>query len=222
MLQFNRVGVTFPGPPAQVQALEDVSLTANPGEMLAIRGPSGCGKTTLLLVAGCLLRPTAGEVLIDSQAPYALGAGKRGAMRAQKIGFVFQQFHLIPYLTALDNVAAASLACPRPDALERARQLLADLNMSDRADHVPAQLSSGERQRTALARALFNEPKLILADEPTGNLDEENGEVVMGHLAEFAGAGGTVLIVTHDRQVSDLAHRSVELQQGLIVGRTEG
>jgi len=214
MLEFKEVSRSFRGPEGEVQALRGVSFVVTCGEFVAVRGPSGCGKTTLLLTAGALLRPTRGQVLVDGRDPYALGPDKRSAMRAEKIGFVFQQFHLVPYLSVLDNVLAPCVAFPTPGADERARELLSRFNLEHRARHVPAQLSTGERQRAALARALLNRPKLILADEPTGNLDEENGKVVLTHLSEFASSGAAVLLVTHDQAVSAIADRTVRLQDG--------
>lgn len=217
MLEFKQVSRAFEGPQGEVQALKDISFSVAPGELVVVQGPSGSGKTTLLLTAAGLLRPSGGAVLIDGQDPYHLGTNQRSALRAEKIGFVFQQFHLVPYLTVLDNVLAPSVARPQLGALERAGELLSHFNMEHRINHVPAQLSTGERQRTALARALLNEPKIILADEPTGNLDEENGKTVLGYLSEFAGNGGAVLIVSHDINISRFAHRSIKLRQGRMV-----
>jgi len=198
-----------------VRAVDGFSLSVAAGEFVAVRGPSGCGKTTLLLAAGGLLRPDAGRVTIAGQDPYALSAEERARFRATHVGFVFQQFHLVPYLTVLENVLAAAIARPAADARERAEGLLASFGLADRAAHVPAELSTGERQRAALARALLNQPKVILADEPTGNLDPASAEVVLGRLKEFAGQGGAVLLVTHDPLAAEYASRSV----GMMAGR---
>src|SRR5437764_5922627 len=198
MLEIRELSKTYRGPAGPVRVLQGLSLDVAAGEFVAVQGRSGCGKTTLLLAAGGLLRPGAGQVRVAGQELYALSEEARARFRAAHVGFVFQQFHLVPYLSILDNVLAPSLALAVPDAEKRAHELIARLGLSHRARHVPAELSTGERQRTALARALLNRPKLHLADEPTGNLDRENAAVVLGHLAEFAGSGGAVLLVTDD------------------------
>ena len=214
MLRAENLGKTYRKAGKAVRALDGFSLRADPGEFVAVRGPSGCGKTTLLLIVGGLLRPDGGRVALDGEDPYALSPGARARFRADHVGFVFQQFHLVPYLTVLDNVLAASLAKPSGDAQRRARDLVAHVGLADRADHVPAELSTGERQRVALARALLNQPRLLLADEPTGNLDAASGGVVLGHRRAFAEAGGTVLLVTHDAAAAEVAGRAVEMQEG--------
>jgi putative ABC transport system ATP-binding protein len=188
-----------------------------------VHGPSGCGKTTLLLAAGALLAPDDGQVLVDGRDPYRMSLEERAHLRATTIGFVFQQFHLIPYLTVLENVLAASLANPFPDARERAEELLDRFGMSSRAEHVPAELSTGERQRTALARALLNEPRLLLADEPTGNLDPDNAAALLAYIADFAHTGGSALVVTHSDAAKAHADQVMEMSEGRIVGgRTVG
>ena len=148
-------------------------------------GPSGCGKTTLLLVAGGLLRPENGEVSIDGTDPYSLSGEQRARFRAEQIGFVFQQFHLVPYLNVLDNVMAPALVTGETSARERAGILVERFGLADRLGHRPGQLSTGERQRVALARALLNEPRVILADEPTGNLDRRTAKTLFGLLVDF-------------------------------------
>ncbi len=218
LLQVENLAKSYAGPKGTVSALGGVSLRINPGEFVAVQGPSGCGKTTLLLAAGALLQPTGGQVLIDGQNPYALSPELRARFRAANLGFVFQQFHLIPYLNVLDNILAASLGLRRDGALERARELLGHFGLQDRALHLATELSTGERQRTALARALLNRPKLLLADEPTGNLDEENGKVVLRYLADFAANGGAVLLVTHDPLAGRHAGRIVRMSGGKIDG----
>jgi ABC-type lipoprotein export system ATPase subunit len=216
MLEFKNVSKRFDGAERQVVALKEVSLSVRPGELLAVRGPSGCGKTTLLLAAGGLLRPSAGQVSLDDQDLYELAAELRSELRARMVGFVFQQFHLIPYLTVRQNIEAASLAVPAKDTAARAQMLLSHFGLDDRAGHVPAQLSTGERQRTALARALLNRPKVILADEPTGNLDEDNAEIVLGYLSQYVGDGGCVLLVTHDVRAAAHATRTLQMNQGRL------
>jgi ABC-type lipoprotein export system ATPase subunit len=201
-----------------VRALDGVSLDLRGGDLLAVAGPSGSGKSTLLLIAGGLLAPDGGQVLLDGKDVYALSAAERARLRAASIGFVFQQFHLIPYLSVLENVLAPSLAFPVPGSRRRARELIARFGCEERAHHVPAQLSAGERQRTALARALFNNPKLLLVDEPTGNLDDENARIVFRYLSEFAAAGGAVLLVTHDPSAVGFARRVLRLERGRLLG----
>lgn len=201
-----------------VSALEGVSVAASPGEFVAVRGPSGCGKTTLLLLAGGLLRPDAGNVTLDGTDPYALSPGDRAAFRARTVGFVFQEFHLVPYLSVLDNILVPTLARPIPDARRKARELAEGMGLSGRLSHTPGALSTGERQRTALARALLVSPKIILADEPTENLDRENAKGVLERLAAFARRGGVVLLVTHDDAAASFAGRSVFLDRGKMEG----
>lgn len=218
VLQLERVTRDFAGPQGPVRAVDGVSLNVAAGEFVAVQGASGCGKSTLLLAAGALLQPSQGRVLIQGNDPYALAAGPRARFRAEHVGFVFQQFHLVPYLDALDNILAPTLAGvgvrhSRPHALALAEKF----GLTGRLHHVPAALSTGERQRVALARALLHEPKLLLADEPTGNLDEQNGLLVLRSLADFAQAGGAVLLVTHDPRIREHATRLLAMSQGKIV-----
>ncbi|MHC4116324.1 MAG: ABC transporter ATP-binding protein [Planctomycetota bacterium] len=217
MLEFKNVGRSFDGTHEQVQALSEVSFSLKPGELLAVRGPSGCGKTTLLLIAGGLLSPSSGRMILDGKNPYELSPERRSGLRAQTIGFVFQQFHLIPYLTVRQNIQVASLAVPANEAAERTQELITHFGLDDRADHVPAKLSTGERQRTALARALLNHPKVILADEPTGNLDEDNAQTVLGYLSQYVTDGGCVLLVTHDVRAAEHATRTLQMSKGQLV-----
>jgi putative ABC transport system ATP-binding protein len=217
MLEFNNVSKWFNGAQGKVTALKGISFSVRPGELLAVRGPSGCGKTTLLLTAGGLLRPSDGQMCIDGRDPYALSPEMRSRLRARTIGFVFQQFHLIPYLTVRQNIMTASLAVPLKEASERTQKLISRFGLDDRADHVPARLSTGERQRTALARALLNEPKVIMADEPTGNLDEDNAQTVFRYLSQYVSDGGCVLLVTHDDRAAAHATRSLQMNRGQLV-----
>ncbi len=217
-LDIKNLGKTYQGGTGNVRALEEVTLSLNPGDFVAVQGPSGCGKSTLLLSAGGLLAPDAGEIEIDGQNPYQLSHNDRARFRAEKLGYVFQQFHLVPFLNVLDNILAPSLALPDNDAPQRAEELLEHFNLAHRTRHVPAELSTGERQRTALARALLNRPKLILADEPTGNLDNENATVVLTYLKEFTeNENGTVLLVTHDDKAAEYAGRVIRLKEGKMV-----
>jgi putative ABC transport system ATP-binding protein len=217
MVEFKNVTKIFDGPEGKVTALDKVSLSVQPGEFLAVCGPSGCGKTTLLLTAGGLLRPSNGQVNLDGSDPYGVSPEMRSKMRARMIGFVFQQFHLIPYLTVRQNILAPSLALPAKEADQRAQELISRFGLDDRAGHVPAQISTGQRQRTALARALLNKPKIILADEPTGNLDEDNANTVLGYLSQYVAGGGCVLLVTHDVRTAARATRSLKMSRGQLV-----
>lgn len=209
-LEINNVCKTFDGPSGAVRAVDSVTLTVDAGEFVAVRGPSGCGKTTLLLAAGGLLAPDRGEVRINGEYPYRLTQEQRATFRALHIGFVFQQFHLIPYLSVLDNIRVPELAAGRADGRERAESLAVQFGLGDRLGHIPSQLSTGERQRTALARALLNKPGLVLADEPTGNLDEANARSVLDALSAFARTGGAVLLVTHDPMATEHAGRCID------------
>lgn len=219
VLKLDGVSKRYRGPDGELSVLNGITMSVEKGDFVALHGSSGCGKSTLLLSAGGLLAPDKGKVIVDGQDFYALPSEKRAGYRAGHVGFVFQQFHLIPYLNVLDNVLAASLALGREKNgfEERARELLEKFNLTDRARHVPSELSTGERQRTALARALLNGAGLILADEPTGNLDGDNAGVVLGHLRTFADEGGAVLLVTHDARVAEYAERTLVLREGAIV-----
>jgi putative ABC transport system ATP-binding protein len=181
----------------RLTVIERVSLQVRRESFSVIRGPSGSGKTTLLLAAGGLLHPNTGKVLVQGQDLYALSAEQRSVFRGTNIGFVFQQFHLIPYLTVLDNVRMPGIALPIPNLEPRARELLEQFRLGPRLGHFPAELSTGERQRVALARALIAQPALLLADEPTGNLDLENEHVILDRLWEYVRGGGAVVMATH-------------------------
>jgi putative ABC transport system ATP-binding protein len=218
MICLKNITKRFNGPNGKVIALNDVSLSLQPGEMLAINGPSGCGKSTLLLTAAGMLRPDQGDVqLMEDQHPYDLPPEQRSRLRSGIIGFVYQQFHLIPYLSVKENIQVPSLAMFGADPEMRAQELIQQFGLQERADHIPAQLSTGEKQRTALARAFFNQPKIILADEPTGNLDDENAEIVLEHLRQFVSAGGSVLLVTHNARATGYATRIAKMKAGQLI-----
>jgi len=199
----------------EVRALDRVSFDIEAGEWIAIMGPSGSGKTTLINILGGLDHPSAGRVVVDGLDIGNLGERDLTRYRADKIGFVFQQFHLIPYLTALENVMLAQYFHSITDEKEAA-EALGRVGLGDRLNHVPAELSGGEQQRVAIARALINQPKLILADEPTGNLDEANEGVVLSLLHELHDTGHTILVVTHSQAIGNLADRRVELEHGRL------
>jgi putative ABC transport system ATP-binding protein len=198
-----------------IRALDNISLEVAPGEWLAMMGPSGSGKSTMVNLIGCLDRPTSGEILLDGQNVAGIAASELNRVRAEKIGFIFQQFHLVPYLTALENVMLAQYFHSMTDQQE-ALEALARVGLKDRAHHLPAQLSGGEQQRVCIARALINDPKIVLADEPTGNLDAQNEEIVLRLLRELHQQGRTIVMVTHDPVVARLADRRIELHHGRI------
>jgi putative ABC transport system ATP-binding protein len=200
---------------AAVNALHAVSFAVERGEWMAVMGPSGSGKSTLLNILGCLDSPTAGRVMVDGENLSELGAGDLARFRAEKVGFIFQQFHLVPYLTALENVMLAQYFHSLAEEQEAA-EALKRVGLGDRLQHLPSQLSGGEQQRVCVARALINQPNLILADEPTGNLDEVNEAIVMGLFTELHREGHTIVMVTHDPEIGRMAERRIELHHGRL------
>jgi putative ABC transport system ATP-binding protein len=213
------VARVYPRGATEVVALAGVSLEVRDGEKLAIMGPSGSGKTTLLSILGCLDRPTRGEHLFDGRHVEALGDDELSRLRNRSIGFVFQSFHLIPQLTVAENVETPLLYAGTPSAQwrARARHALDRVGLAARADHRPSELSGGEAQRAAIARALVTEPRLILADEPTGNLDTATGEEIAALLDELHARGRTVVIVTHNEALARRAERVVRLRDGRVL-----
>ena len=206
----------------EVHAVRDVDLAIEHGESVAIVGPSGSGKTTLLQLLGALDRPTSGSLFFEGRDVGALGDRALSELRLGVLGFVFQQFNLIPTLTAAQNVevALAPISTSRHVRRERVLGVLASVGLADRADHVPSKLSGGEQQRVAIARALANDPHVLLADEPTGNLDSTTGAEIMGLLLLLSGAERrrTVIVVTHDAEVAGRARRVLRMQDGRLVG----
>jgi putative ABC transport system ATP-binding protein len=201
-----------------IHALDHISLHVTPGEWLSIMGPSGSGKSSLVNLIGCLDQPTSGEIWLDGQNVAGISSSELNRVRAEKIGFIFQQFHLIPFLTAVENVMLAQYFHSMTDEKE-AVDALARVGLGDRAHHLPSQLSGGEQQRVCIARALINDPRIILADEPTGNLDAQNEEIVLRLLREFHQQGRTIVMVTHDPVVARLADRRIELHHGKIASQ---
>ncbi|EMA40928.1 ABC transporter ATP-binding protein [Halobiforma nitratireducens] len=201
-----------------VHALDGVSLSVPRGSYTAIMGPSGSGKSTLMNLVGCLDTPTEGTVIVDGNDVTTLSGRERTRLRGTEVGFVFQTFNLMPRLTALENVALPQLfqGVSGDERRDRARELLARVGLADREDHLPSELSGGQRQRVALARALVNDPALVLADEPSGNLDTETEADVLDLFAEFHDAGTTLIVVTHERHVAERAERIVHLLDGRI------
>lgn len=199
-----------------LHALKEVSFQVRKGEWVAIMGSSGSGKSTMMNIIGCMDKPSIGEVILDGQDITKESQNSLTKIRREKIGLIFQQFHLIPYLTALENVMVAQYYHSIPDEQE-ALQALERVGLKDRAKHLPSQLSGGEQQRVCIARALINSPEIILADEPTGNLDEVNEKIVIDILTQLHKEGSTIIVVTHDLEVGDVAERKIILEYGKIV-----
>ena len=198
-----------------VRALDSATFSVVAGEWVAITGPSGSGKSTLVNMLGCLDRPTCGTLKIDGVDVAAMSAKGLDRFRSEKIGFVFQQFHLIPYLTALENVMLAQYFHSMTDETE-ARAALTKVGLGDRMSHLPSELSGGEQQRVCIARALINNPPILLADEPTGNLDLANQKIVAELLKSLHAAGHTIVMVTHDPEMAALAQRRIALSHGKV------
>ena len=204
----------------EVRALDGVCLKLERGEFASVEGPSGSGKTTLLFMAAGLVRPTSGRVLAAGADLTSKTAGELAELRRTTFGFVFQTFHLIPYLSAEENVRVPmSLAgASAKDSHARAEELLARFGLAGRAEHHPSELSAGEKQRVAIARAVANHPPIVLADEPTGNLDEKSADEVLAALEDVHRAGATLLVVTHDARIAARAGRALRLEQGKLTG----
>jgi putative ABC transport system ATP-binding protein len=218
LLRLEAVARTYVSGPVRVEALRPVDLVVRRGEWVAVTGPSGSGKSTLLHVLGCLDRPSAGRYLLEGRDVARLDDAALAEVRNQRIGFVFQRFHLLPDETALRNVELPLLyaGVARAERHRRAREALAAVGLESRAGHVPGQLSGGEQQRVALARALVKRPPLLLADEPTGNLDSAAGQRVLEILARENAAGTTVVLITHDAGIAARARRRLEIHDGEV------
>ncbi len=219
MLRMEAVSKNYDHRRQAVAGLRDVTLDILEGDFVSVVGPSGSGKSTFLLVLGGMLSPTEGRILIDGQSLYDLAPDRRAAVRQGKIGFVFQTFNLVPYLTALENVQVPLLLAGKdgPHQEEKATALLERVGLADRLDHKPSELSVGQQQRVALARMLANDPAIILADEPTGNLDPDTGGEILDFLGEMNQEGRTVVMVTHDPRAAERAKRTLALKEGRIL-----
>jgi putative ABC transport system ATP-binding protein len=219
IVEARHVSRIFPMPAGPVAALRDVSLSIEPGEYIGVVGPSGCGKSTLLHVLGCVDVPTSGAVLFQDREVGSLPDAERSRLRLREIGFVFQRFFLLPMLTAWENIELpqAEAGAARSERRQRTQDLLEYVGLAHRSGHRPSELSGGEMQRVAIARALANRPRLLLADEPTGELDQATGEQIVTLLNRLHADGTAVAVVTHDPAVAGRAHRLLRMRDGLIV-----
>ena len=219
LVEARDVSRIFPMPAGPVVALRRVSIAVEAGEYVAITGPSGCGKSTLLHLVGCVDTPTSGSLLFDQRDIAHLSEAERGRLRLTRIGFVFQRFFLLPMLSAAENIELpqAEARVPAGERRARTRELLEYVGLADRADHLPSQLSGGEMQRVAIARALANRPSLLVADEPTGELDEETGEHVAELFDRVNQHGTAVLVVTHNPALAARASRRLSMKSGRLV-----
>ena len=199
----------------ELRALDDVSLKVDKGEWVAIMGPSGSGKSTMMNIIGCMDKPTMGEVILDGTDIAKESSKRLTDIRRDKIGLIFQQFHMVNYLTAVENVMVSQYYHSLPDE-EEALEALGRVGLRERARHLPSQLSGGEQQRVCVARALINHPELILADEPTGNLDEANENIVLDLFRQLHREGTTLIVVTHDPEVAEAAQRTIVLEHGKV------
>lgn len=199
----------------ELKALDKINLSVEKGEWISIMGPSGSGKTTMMNIIGAMDKPSLGEVILDGEDIAKKSPKELTAIRRDKIGLIFQQFHLVNYLSALENVMMSQYYHSMPDAQE-AMEALAAVGLADRAKHLPNQLSGGEQQRVCIARALINHPTILLADEPTGNLDEKNEYMVLDIFEKLHNAGSTIIVVTHDPEVGEESERMITLEHGKI------
>jgi putative ABC transport system ATP-binding protein len=217
MIEVSNLSKTFQKDSMEVHALRDVSLTIGKGEFVSIMAPSGMGKSTLLNILGCLDKSTEGTVVLDGVPVHDMDDDELSTIRNEKMGFVFQSFHLLPRMTAWENVILPLIYSDTDSNMkERAIQVLTSVGLADRVDHLPRELSGGQQQRVAIARALINNPRIILADEPTGNLDSTSGEEVIKIFRELHAGGVTLIVVTHDMEVALQADRIIQMKDGRI------
>jgi len=218
LIEMNSICKSYRNIGFETEVLNDITLNINQGDYVSIIGPSGAGKSTLMAIAGCLSQPTSGEYILDGEEVGKLSDRKLSQVRNEKIGFVFQAFHLLPGVTALDNVILPLVYSRKypSDIKARAREVLAKVGLEHRLHHTPGQLSGGEQQRVTIARSLINNPPIILADEPTGNLDSKNGIETMKTFDKLIAEGKTVVLITHDSQVAEHADRIIAIHDGEI------
>ena len=218
LIEMNSICKSYRNIGFETQVLNDVTLHIKEGDYVSIIGPSGAGKSTLMAIMGCLAQPTKGEYILDGEEVGKLNDRKLSRVRNEKIGFVFQAFHLLPGVTALENVTLPLVYAKNPpkNIKERARELLAKVGLEHRLHHTPGQLSGGEQQRVTIARSLINEPRIILADEPTGNLDSKNGIETMKTFDSLVKEGKTIILITHDQEVAQHAGRIISIRDGQI------
>ena len=223
LIEMNSICKSYRNIGFETRVLEDVTLHIKEGDYVSIMGPSGAGKSTLMAIMGCLSQPTSGEYILDGEEVGQLNDRKLSRVRNEKIGFVFQAFHLLPGVTALENVILPLVYAKRPpcNIKEKARELLAKVGMEHRLHHTPGQLSGGEQQRVTIARSLINNPRIILADEPTGNLDSKNGRETMKTFDNLVKEGKTIVLITHDLEVAKHAGRIVSIRDGQIASDHE-
>ena len=218
LIEMNSICKSYRNIDFETQVLKDITIHINEGDYVSIIGPSGSGKSTLMAIAGCLSKPTSGEYILDGEDVGELNDRKLSRIRNEKIGFVFQAFHLLPGLTALDNVTLPLVYSQKTPSniKECAREVLAKVGLEHRLRHTPGQLSGGEQQRVTIARSLINNPPIILADEPTGNLDSKNGIEIMKTFDRLVGEGKTIVLITHDSKVAEHADRIISIRDGRI------
>ena len=218
LVKLEKINKTYKMGDITVNALSDINLQVKYGEYIAILGPSGSGKSTLMNVLGCLDKPSSGKYFLDNRDVSDLSRNELATVRNQKIGFIFQSFNLLDYCSALENVALPLVyrGVSRADRLARAREILEQVGLGDRVGHKPNELSGGQKQRVAVARALVSEPEVILADEPTGNLDSKSGEDVMNLFSKLSDSGKTIIVVTHDQKLAKRMRRVIEISDGKV------
>ncbi len=223
LIEMNSICKSYRNSDFETQVLKNITLHINEGDYVSIIGPSGAGKSTLMAIAGCLSQPTSGEYILDGEEVGKLSDRKLSRVRNEKIGFVFQAFHLLPGVTALDNVILPLVYARNSpsDIKERAREVLAKVGLEHRLHHTPGQLSGGEQQRVTIARSLINNPPIILADEPTGNLDSKNGIETMKTFDKLVKEGKTIVLITHDSDVAEHADRIISIRDGEIASDTK-
>ena len=219
-LRADGISKTYSSESGVIRVLDHINLELSKGDFVTISGPSGCGKSTLLMILGTLQEPDEGTLEYDGVAPYKLTAKDRAQFRSTNIGFVFQDFNLVPYLNVRENILCPGIVNHSKDWGARSAELIESLGLSDRADHYPDQLSSGEKQRTALARALLVKPSIIFADEPTGNLDQSNGQKVLKHLTAYANNGAIVMMATHDKEAFNVGNKHLQMAEGSVLTLT--